>query len=353
MPEAQAAPAPAAASSPATTPEPISAPGAETPPAANEPKKRGKARHAEIRAQLAKAAGKPAPAPEAKPADAAPAADKPAEEPKKPAVGAVMRLTAENTKLKARLDELETASKKSASGETIESLRERVKKDPAVLFDVFGADLDVDENNRLVKLNDAVLGRADPEHAKQREVLSEVEKLKKQLADKDAEVASAAERDRDHRARAHTSQVLTDGFKSEDGKVVIDPAKYPFVNHLTKSGEVDAHLGVMHATRELAADFRKTKGREPTETEIIGFISIAAGQAEEYFSKRAKNWQLPQAPATTPAPEPDQRRTPTTIGSGLGGRAALGADTRQLSKREKHELIRQRLRQANRQAAAN
>lgn len=357
MPEAQAA-APAAAAEPAAT---AATPVAAEPAKPHASPKRGEARHDEIRAKLAAAkpsvgTAKPGEnvtveggtaAIEAKPV-ATPEPEKP-----KPAVGAVMRLTAENTKLQGRIDELTTKLEAASKGETVESLRAKVKKDPAVLLDTFGADLDEDETKRLVKFNDAVLGRSDPAYAKDREIRSEVDELKKQIAERDAALATSNSKDRDARARTHTATILTEGHKADDGTLVIDPAKFPYVNHLTKAGEIDAHAGVMHATREMATDFRTKQGREPTDAEIINMIGIAASEAEAYFAKRAKNWSLPAAPvaaAETDEDAPAERKTPTTIGSGFGSNRAGTVDKKQLSKAEKHELIRDRLRKASAQS---
>lgn len=343
MAEAQAAPAVAEAA-PAQT-ETVTAPAetTEAKPAAA-PKKKGAARHDEIRAKLTetvavatKTDDKPAAKVEA--TDAKPPETK-AEEKPKPAVGAVMRLTAENTKLKGQLEELQGKLTASSKGETLESLRERVKKDPAAILDVFGEDLDPDENNRLTKLNDAVLARLDPSYREQKDRDDRVAKLEKELADRDAAAAERASKDRDDRAASQTGKLLTEGFKGDDGAQLLDPAKYPYINHLTKSGEVDAHRGVMLAVREMAADFRKVKSRDPNDAEIVGFIGIAADQAETYFTKRSKNWQPPQAAA----PEPQTPKTPTTIGSGMGVRAPSAPSHSQLSKDQKHEAIRQKLR---------
>jgi hypothetical protein len=350
MADQQAAPAPAV-TAPATT-EAVSAP-AETPSAAvaKKPAKTGAARHAEIREKLATAPAEGAnetPAPE-KPVDAPP----PEPEKPKPAVGAVMRLTSENSKLKTQIEELQAAVTKangSGNSETVAALRERVKKDPAVLLDIFGADLDEDETKRLGRLSNAWLDRADPESAKQREVLSKIEKLEQELQQEREGKKVLAQQDKDGRARAHTAKVLTDGHKADDGTVVIDPTKYPYVNQLTKAGEVDAHAGVMYATREMADAFREKNKREPNDTEIVTMIGIAAGEAEAYFAKRAKNWELPGA-APPPAEEPPTKRTPTTIGAGLGSRAPSAVDTSGLSKAEKHALIREKLRRAQAQSA--
>jgi hypothetical protein len=344
---------PAAAASEPAKAEPVAA----TPAA--EPAKSGKERHDAIRAKLAAATktkpdgGTTVPAPAA--------AATPAAEAKKPTVGAVMRLTSENTKLTNRVAELEgEIAKRSTSGdgETIASLRERVKKDPAVLFDVFGADIDEDETKRLAKLNDLVLERADPASAKDRETRSEVEKLKAKLAEKDAEDAKRAMSDRDRNARSHTAKVLTEGVKADDGSLLLDPAKYPYVNHLTKTGEVDAHAGVMHATRDLAKAFREENKREPTDDEIVTLITIAADEAEAYFAKRAKNWALtqpdPAAAASEPAKAVEQaRRVPRTIGSQMGGHTPANPDKSKLSKSERHEAIRDKLRRSQQQSAPN
>jgi hypothetical protein len=68
-------------------------------------------------------------------------------------------------------------------------------------------------------------------------------------------------------------------------------------------------------------------------------IAISAEQAEQHFAKRAKNWQLSQ-----PAPAaPETKPTPKTIGSGLGNRAG-SVDKSRLSKDQRHEEIRARLR---------
>jgi hypothetical protein len=353
----QAAPA-TAASEPAKAEPVAAAPAAE-------PVKRGKDRHAEIKAKLAAATktkpegGTTVPAPAAA-ATPPTEAKKPEADAKKPTVGAVMRLTSENTKLTNRVAELEgEIAKRSTSGdgETIASLRERVKKDPAVLFDVFGADIDEDETKRLAKLNDLVLERADPASAKDRETRSEVEKLKAKLAEKEAEDAKRAMSDRDRNARAHTARVLTEGVKADDGSVLLDPAKYPYVNHLTKTGEVDAHVGVMHATRDLAKAFREENKREPTDDEIVTLITIAADEAEAYFAKRAKNWALTQpapAPVAEPAPAAESvRRVPRTIVSTMGGHTPANPDKSKLSKAERHEAIRDKLRRAQQQSAPN
>ena len=331
-------------------PEPVSAPAAEAPPA--EKPKRGRARHDEIRAKLAAVPADPA---QAAPAETPKPAADPTPEPKKPAVGAVMRLTSENSKLKSDLEALQAKLAAASKGETLDSLREKVKKDPAILFDVFGADLDADEQKRLAKFNDAVLNRADPAYKAQSEVDERIAKLERELEEARKGEQTRASQDRDAKARAHTAMVLTEGFKAEDGTAVIDPAKYPYVNHLTKTGEVDAHAGVMYATRELASAFREKNGRDPTDREIATMIGIAASEAEAYFSKRAKNWQLPSAePAPAPvADEPAARPTPRTIGSGLGSRAPGAVDTKHLSKSEKHALIRERLRRAQAQAVSN
>jgi regulator of replication initiation timing len=356
MPEAQAAPAPTATAAPATaapaTTEPVAAPGGEAPNAA--PPKKGKARHAEIRAQLAAKTAPTAetPAADAKPADAktTPPATTEPEKPK-PAVGAVMRLTSENQKLKSELDEVRTKLETSSKGETVEALRARVKADPAVLFDMFGEDIDADEDKRWTRLVDSIRDRNDPASAG----LREVEKLKKELADRDAKAAEEAkartESERAARRREHTAKILTEGFKDEIGEAIVDASKYPYVNHLTKVGEVDAHAGVSATVRDMVIEFEKAQKRQPTDTEIAKFIGIAAEQAETYFSKRAKNWHLEQQAAPPPPAPTEQRRVPTTIGSGLGGRDPGGIDTKKLSAREKHALIRERLRTAARQPA--
>lgn len=367
MPEAQAAPAPSAEAAPNATPAPVSAPGAETPPAGDRPpegkqpeKKRGKARHAEIRAKLA--ASKDAPAGD-KPTEA-PAAAPPAKKPEtpaaepdkpKPAVGAVMRLTAENTKLKGELEDLRGKLESASKGETVASLRERIKADPAVIFDVFGEDLGEDGEKQWERLVDSVRDRSDPTAKAERETRSEVDKLKAQLAEREAQDAERGKAERDQRARAHTASWLTEGHKSEDGTVQIDPAKYPYVNHLTKIGEVDVHLGVAMAARKLIGDFEAANGRKPNDTEVARMVQISADQAEAHFSARAKRWSLPTPAAapTTEAPAAADKPRVTTIGSGLGSRAPGGVDPKTLSKKERHALISQRLREANRAARAN
>jgi hypothetical protein len=374
MPEAQA-PAPAPSATPAATSAeptqgaPVSAPGAAQTPAKPEPKKTGKARHAEIRAKLtaskaaapaqtgdrpADSAATPAAKTEPGKTDSAPAASTEPEK-AKPAVGAVMRLTAENTKLARELEDVRGKLEAASKGESIASLRERVKNDPAVIFDVFGEDLDADENARLTKLNDAVLARLDPASAAERERDARIATLEKE---RDEERRKNAERDEQDRARSrreHTAKVLTEGFKDEIGETIVDAAKYPWVNHLTKVGEVDVHAGISATVRDLVVEFQKAQKRNPSDAEIAKFIAISAEQAEEHFAKRAKNWSLPSAapaPAATP-PAPERRPTPTTIGSALGSRAPAGVDVTKLSKKERHALIRQRLRDANRQAAPN
>lgn len=346
-PKAAAAPAKAQAAPPVIAARPnapsVIAPAADVPGTVAKAKAKGD-RHAEIKAKLAASQ----PATETPPADGetpTPEPTKPTEpEPKKPAVGAVMRLTAENTKLKGDLEAAHSKLEAASKGESLEALRERIKKDPAVLFDVFGAELGEDEGARLAKLNDAVLDRADPTSVARREAMTEVDKLKAQLAARDAEVAKVAAEQRDSNARAHTAKVLTEGHKADDGTLVIDPAKFPYINHLTKTGEVDAHAGVMHATRDLAAEFRKEQKREPNDAEIATMIGIAAVEAEAYFSKRAKNWTLPQLVPTEQTPAPTERKTPTTIGSQFGRRSPGLVDASHLTKAERHEAIRQRLR---------
>lgn len=349
-PSAAATPTPAAAATP-----PVAT---EAKPATSEKPKTGKARHEEIRAKLtaakpAKASTTEPPAPDAPPGEPKPGdPPKPPEPEKKPAVGAVMRLTAENTRIKSELDELRTKLAASGKAETVESLRERVKKDPAVLLDVFGEDLDADEQKRLIRFNDAVLSRSDPAYKEQRERDDRVAKLEKELETERASKAEMASRERDDRAREHTASVLTDGHKSDDGKVVIDPAQYPYINHLAKVGVVDTHRGVMFAVRDMAMDFRQSKGRDPSDAEIIGMIGIAAGEAEKHFKAQAAKWQLPSA-APAPAPTEPARPMPRTIGGDFGARDARGVDISKLSAAERHALIRQRLRDANRQAATN
>ena len=263
-----------------------------------------------------------------------------------------MRLTSENQKLKSELDEVRTKLEASSKGETVEALRARVKADPAVLFDMFGEDIDADEDKRWTRLVDSIRDRNDPATAAQREVAA----LRKQLADKEEgekkTAAERAEQERAARRREHTAKILTEGFKDEIGEAIVDASKYPYVNHLTKVGEVDAHAGISSTVRDMVVEFEKAQKRPPTDTEIAKFIGIAAEQAEAYFSKRAKNWHLEQQAAPPPAaPAPTETRRPTTIGSGLGGRDPGGIDTKKLSKREQHELIRQRLREATRQPA--
>jgi regulator of replication initiation timing len=366
MPDAQqpAAAAPVTSAAP-STPETPAAPAAET-PAKPAVKLKGRAAHDAIRAKLTAAKAAPAgdkPADDASNAPAAgdlpapaaaktqPAPTEPSEE-KKPAVGAVMRLTAENTKLKGQLEELQAKHEVASKAETIEAFRERVKADPAVIFDVFGADLGEDGEKQWERLVDAVRDRADPSSAADRKALSEVEALKKQLADRDAEAAKRAEDDRAQKRRAHTAQILTEGFKDEIGETIVDSAKYPYVNHLTKVGEVDVHAGISATVLDLVVEFQKSQKRQPSDAEIAKFIAISAEQAEQHFAKRAKNWQLPQAAAPAPATTETPER-PTTIGSQLGGRDAGGVDTRKLSPREKHALIRERLRTANRASSPN
>lgn len=311
--------------------------------------KRGKARHAEIRAKLAKSAAEPEAKADAKPTETPAAEPKkdsqpPTTEPEKPkpAVGAVMRLTAENTKLKGELEELRGKVEAAGKTESLDSLRARVKADPAVLFDVFGEDIDADENGRWTKLVESIRDRQDPGNAAAREV----EKLKKQLAERDAKAAeeqkTKAEQERAARRRAHTAQILTEGFKDEIEGAIVDASKYPYVNHLTKVGEVDVHAGVSATVRDMVVEFEQAQKRQPTDKEIAKFIAIAAGEAEAYFAKRAKNWQL-ATPAPAAAPE-EERRTPTTIGSGFGSRQPPRVDKSQLSKKERHEEIRARLR---------
>ena len=362
-----AAPAPAPVDGSVTpSAEPVTAPGAGTPPpeqAKPPEKKRGKARHAEIRAKLnaskdskqatgaANDDGGAVPAAGATPAPASktPAPTEP--DKPKPAVGAVMRLTAENTKLKAELDELRGKHDVLSKGETIAALRERVKKDPSVLLDVFGEDLDADENKRLERLNDAVLRRADPAYAAERERDERVSKLERERDEERAKNASFQQREVDDRGAAYTGKLLTGEEKGADGKPLFDATKYAYVNHLTKTGEIDAHRGVMFAVRGMGKDFEAANGRKPSDVEITEMVRIAADQAETYFAKRAKNWSLPQAEA----PKTNAPPIPTTIGSGMGARAAGVADPKLLTKRERHEAISQRLREANRnrQATAN
>jgi hypothetical protein len=372
MPEAQAAPAPAPA--PAATPTEAGA--TEQTPAKPAVKLKGRAAHQAIRAKLAGSKSPAAALAEgaAKAQDAAAAAatapakadgdDKdskapaakaatptePSEE-KKPAVGAVMRLTAENTKLKSQLEELQGKIESAGKAETVESLRARVKKDPAILLDLFGADLSEDENERLTKLNDAVLARLDPAHAAERERDERVAKLEKELEAERAEKSKLTQREKEQARREHTARTLTEGYKDEIGETIVDSAKYPWVNHLTKVGEVDIHAGISNTVADLVRAFIAAQKRNPTDGEVAKMIAISASEAEEHFSKRSKNWQLPQAAAPAQA-MPSAPERPTTIGSSLGGRAG-GVDASKLSPREKHALIRERLRQSQRQQSPN
>lgn len=262
-----------------------------------------------------------------------------------------MRLTAENTKLTNELAEVRAKLEAAGKAETVESLRERVKKDPAVILDIFGADLSEDENERLTKLNDAVLARLDPESAADRERDSEIAKLKKALADKEKTDAERAEQDRARARREHTAKVLTDGFKDDIGETIVDSSKYPYVNHLTREGVVDVHAGISATVRDLVVEFQKAQKRNPTDAEIAKFIAISAEQAETHFATQAKKWQLPTVAAPPAAVAPAARETPTTIGSQLGGRTPGEVDVSKLSPRQRHALIRERLRTANRQSA--
>ena len=382
MAEAQAAaPAPAAAPEGGKAPAGVTDAGL-TPPAAKKdsslaaptpapavPKaKRGTAKHEEIRAKLAaskKTETPAAAAPDGKPAEAAkaddgkPAETKPEAEKPKPAVGAVMRLTAENTKLKADLDDLKAKLETASKGESVASLREKVKKDPAILLDVFGEDIGEDVEKRLARLADAALERNDPARAAERERDERVAKLERERDAEKAENARLKSADRDAKAREHTAKVLTEGHKGEDGTLVIDPAKYPAANALAKAGIVDSHLGIMLATRDLAADFRKEKGREPTEPEIVTMIRIAADEAETHFAEQAKKWvEVARAMGLVPAQasvaaEPEPRAVPTTIGSQFGRRSPGMVDTSRLSKAERHELIRQKYRASLNQLSSN
>lgn len=362
MPDAQTPAAPAASAAPATSTETVAAPAAETPPQAKAPKLKGRAAHEAIRAKLAAKAApagdKPAdakpdasktePAAEGKTAPAKDAAASTEPEAKKPAVGAVMRLTAENTKLTNELAEVRSKLEAASKAETVESLRAKVKKDPAVLLDLFGADLSEDENERLTKLNDAVLARLDPAGAADRERDAEIAALKKQLADADKAKAETAEQEKARARREHTAKVLTDGFKDDIGETIVDSSKYPYVNHLTREGVVDVHAGISATVRDLVVEFAKAQKRNPTDAEIAKFIAISAEQAEQHFAAQARKWQLPNA--ATPAPAPTETRPAvTTIGSGLGNRTGA-VDTSKLSPRERHALIRERLRAANRNA---
>jgi hypothetical protein len=366
MPDAQAAPAPAADAAQNATPAPVSAPGAE-PPAGEKPadgkqpeKKRGPARHAEIRAKLA-ATKSETPAAGDKPTDAtaspppATKSEATAAEPEKPkpAVGAVMRLTAENTRLKSELDELRGKLDVATKGETVSALRERIKADPAVIFDVFGDAIDADGEKAWERLVDSVRDRNDPVAKAERETRSEVERLKAKLAEREAQDAERGKSEAVQRARAHTASWLTEGHTSEDGAVKIDPAKYPYVNHLTKVGEVDVHLGVAMAARKLVAEFESTNGRKPSDVEVARMVQISADAAEEHFAKRAKRWSLTPSAPPIAAPPAAKTPRPTTIGSGLGNRAPGGVDPKTLSKKERHQLISARLREANRAARAN
>lgn len=350
----------------ATSPAPDVAAASPSPEAQAQPPakpKTGKARHDQIRAQLAAKKDSPAdaekgpsntPGPagvdaasEAK-KDSQPATTEP--EKPKPAVGAVMRLTAENTKLKGELDDIRGKLEAHGKTESLEALRARVKADPAVLFDVFGEDIDADENNRWTKLVESIRDRSDPGNAAAREV----EKLKKQLAERDAKAEAdqktKAEQDRAQRRREHTAKILTEGFKDEIGEAIVDSSKYPYVNHLTKVGEVDAHAGISSTVRDMVIEFETAQKRQPTDAEIAKFIGIAAGEAETYFSKRARNWQLTQ-PAPAPVTQTEEPRRPTTIGSGFGGRDPGGVDTSKLTAKQKHDLIRQKLRSSRQQPA--
>jgi len=347
MPEAQT-PAPAPAATP-DTPAPVTAPAAEA-AAPEKPKLRGKARHAEIKANLAKAKAAPkvaaSEADTPKPDAPAPIGDPPKPDEPKPAdeakdkkpVGAVMRLTAENTKLKQQIDDLQ----KSAKAETVESLRAKVKKNPAVLLEVFGGDIAEDENERLTKLNDAVLAAIDPAHAAERERDERVAKLEKELEQERAAKQTLAEKDIEDRRAGLTAKWMTEGYTAANGQKLLDPSKFPYVNHLSKAGEVDVHRGIAGAVHSMASDFIKANDRRPTDDEIADMHRIAAEKAEAHFSKRAKNWQLPQAAA----PAPSAPATPTTIGSGMGSRAGA-TEKPVLRGRARHEEIRRQLRAAS------
>jgi len=112
----------------------------------------------------------------------------------------------------------------------------------------------------------------------------------------------------------------------------------------------------MLATRELADEFREKNKRQPNDAEIAQLISIAAEETEKHFVSEANKWAdvlRALGLVAAPAEEAPARRTPTTIGSSFGAGQTAPVDKSKLTKRERHELIRARLRQANREAPVN
>ena len=270
-----------------------------------------------------------APAEPAKPAEPAPEVQR--------SVAVISRLSAENRALK---EQIKAAEAKSADQtDSVAALRVRVKADPGVLLDVFGADISADESKRLEAFNDAVIRRGDPARIAMSDQDRKIADLEAKLADRDAKDKERAAQASDERGRGNVQRAMTEGFK--DGDVEVIPAgAYPYCEHLTKIGQEDAFGAVLAAAREMTIDFQKVNDREPSRKEVGEFIKISAETLEKHYRERVLAAQLPRKN------EPEQRAkdpTPRTITSDMGSGGTAATKDRPMTKDERHAAIRAKL----------
>jgi hypothetical protein len=261
-------------------------------------------------------------------------------------VAVISRLSADKRALESRVKELE--AKSADQTDSVAALRAKVKADPGVLLDVFGADIAEDETKRLEAFNDAVIRRADPTRVAQTAQDREIADLRARLDAKEKADQERASQASDERGRGNVQRAMVEGFR--DGDVQVIPAgAYPYCEHLTKIGQEDAFGGVMLAAREMAVAFQESEGREPTRKEVGEFIKIAADTAEQHFRDRTIAAQLPvKTDTVTQAKDP----TPRTITPDMSAGGTVARPSRTLSKEERHAEITAKLRKETAQAAS-
>jgi hypothetical protein len=227
-------------------------------------------------------------------------------------VATIAKLSAENRDLKAKLAHFDG----KAAVETKADFIAKVKTDVSLLLK------EVDDPELLVKLAEAKYRELTPEEKIKHEVDQKLAAYEKKLADSEAEKTAAQHKAVEEATYAGTASILANGFKSDDGSIVIDNSKWPLCQRVTKLGEADAPRMATAIMSALAKDL----GTKPTDHQTATFLQVAFDQLEQAFSKKAEAYRLDppaskEPPKTNAVPGAKDQR-PKTINNRMasGGR---------------------------------
>jgi hypothetical protein len=234
-----------------------------------------------------------------------PEAKKP--EAKDRSVATIAKQSQEIRDLRAKLASFEGKT----PGQTKADFIAEIKANPGLLFK------EIDDPELLTKLGAARFAELDPEAKLKAEVMTEVDALKKQLADKETEAKTAAEKAADANAYSTVAIALKDGYVMTDaGKVEIDTSNLVLCKRLTETGHRDIPREALTIAQGL---LRAIKGA--TQANVVTALKVAYDTIENSERERAQLYRLEEAPKTTTVKPPKTIGAPKTITSrhGSGG----------------------------------